>query len=208
MLWGRHWGNSCLALVCLVKCYNPPKFSLPFSKLPPSPTIPPTIVINQPPPSVLPAPRIPTPPIPWNQPIPELVQELQDSDMSSPSPEPAQELQDSNMSSPSPPPVTSQLPEHLEPPPSPRYIVTEPFMPYQCTSPPECRHNTHKLPRTEKPSQPWREHLAYSPPQEHKRSISLNSVASPLQRTCLSDGGYATPDISPTMEHPYSSPPS
>jgi len=137
-----------------------------------------------------------------------LQQELQDSDMSSPSPEPAQELQDSDMSSPSLPPVISQLPEQLEPPPSPKYIVTEPFMPYQRTSPPECRHNTHELPRTERPSQPWREHLAYSPPQEHKQSISPSSVASPSQRTRLSDGGYATPDISPTIGHPYSLPPS
>ena len=155
-------------------------------------------------------PRIPTPPIPWSQhaPLPEPIQELQDSNMSSPSPEPAQELQDSDMSSPSPPPVTSQLPEHLEPPPSPRYIITEPFTPYQRTSPPECRHNTYKLPHTERPSQPWREHLAYSLPQEHKRSISPSSVASPSQCMCLSDGGYVTPDISPTMEHLYSSLPS
>jgi len=178
--------------------------------LPPSPILPPTIIVDQPPPSVLPTPRIPTLPILWNQhtATPEPVQELQDSDMSSPSPEPAQELQDSNMSSPSPPPVTSQLPEYLEPPPSPRYIVTEPFMLYQRTSPPECRHNTYELQHTERPSQPWREHLAYSPPQEHKRSISPSSVASPSQCTRLSDGGYVTPDISPMMEHLYSSPPS
>ena len=113
-------------------------------------------------------------------------------------------LQDSNMSSPGPSPVIS----HPEPPPSPRYIVTEPFTPYQCTSPPECHHNTHELLHTERPSQPWREHLAYSPPQEHKHSISPSSVVSPSQRTHLSEGGYATPDISPIMEHPYSSLPS
>jgi len=193
-----------------VRCYNPPKISLPFTALPPSPILPPTITVDPPPPSVLPTPRIPMPPILWSQhtATPEPVQELQDSDMSSPSPEPAQELQDSDMSSPSPPPVTSQLPEYPEPPPSPKYIVTEPFTPYQRTSPPECHHNTHELEHTERPSQPWREHLAYSPPQEYKRSISPSSVASPSQRTRLSDGGYVTPDISPTMEHPYSSPPS
>ena len=73
-------------------CYNPPQFSLPFSTLPLSPVLPPTIIINKPP-SALPTPRIPMPPVPWNQhiliPEPEPAQELQDSDMSSPSPEPA-----------------------------------------------------------------------------------------------------------------------
>jgi len=112
------------------------------------------------------------------------------------------------MSSPSPSPVTRQSPSQPEPLPSPSYIVTEPFMPYQHTSPSECHHNTHKLQHTEGPSQPWREHLAYLLPQEHKRSILPSSVASPSQCMRLSDGGYATPDISPTMEHPYSSPPS
>jgi len=128
------------------KCYNPPQFSLPFLKLPPSHILPPTIIVDQTPPSVLPTLEIPMPPIPWDQhiPIPEPVQDLQDSDMSSPSPEPVQELQDSDMTSPSL--VISQLPEQLEPLPSPRYIVTEPFTPYQRTSPPECRHNTHELP--------------------------------------------------------------
>jgi len=173
-------------LVLLPTCYNPPQFSLPSSTptpLPPSPSAPPAVTITQSSPVPLPQtlsvpsmPRVPTPPIPWGQHVHqyssmELYQE--------PSPEPVQELQDSDMSSPGPSPVIS----HPEPPSSPCYIVTEPFMPYQCTSPPECCHNTHKLPHTERPSQPWREHLAYSPPQEHKCSISPSSVASPLQCT-------------------------
>jgi len=155
--------------------------------------------------SAPPMPRVPTLPIPWGQHV------HQYSSMElyhKPPPEPAQELQDSDMSSPSPSPVISQPPNYSEQSLSPRYIITELFMPYQHTSPPECHHNTYKLLHMERPSQPWREHLAYSPPQEYKCSISPSSVASPLQCMCLSDGGYATPDISPTMEHPYSSPPS
>jgi len=110
-------------------------------------------------------PRVPTPPIPWGQHV------RQYSSMElyhEPPPEPAQELQDSNMSCPSPFPVISQPPNYPEPPPSPRYIITEPFTPYQHTSPPKCYHNTHKLLHMERPSQPWREHLAYC----HLRSIS------------------------------------
>ena len=193
-------------------CYNPPTFSLlaPPPAAPPSHSTQPTITITQSsppvplqPPWTSSIPRPPMPPIPWSQHVRqyssmELYQE--------PSPEPVQELQDSDMSSPGPSPVIS----HPEPLSSPHYIVTEPFTPYQHTSPPECHHNTHKLSHTERPSQPssWREHLAYSPPQEHKCSISPSSIASPSQHMCLLEGGYATPDISPTMEHPYSFPPS
>ena len=45
------------------RCYNPPQFSLPFLTLPPSPILPPTIIVNQLPLSALPT---PTPPIPWD----------------------------------------------------------------------------------------------------------------------------------------------
>ena len=109
------------------------------------------------------------------------------------------------MSSPGPSPVISQLPSRLEPPPSPKYIVTEPFMPYTHTSPPGCHHNTHELQPLEIPSQLWREHLAWSPPTDHKCSRSPSEPISASQHTRLSDGGYAIPDVSPTMGHPYSS---
>ena len=147
-------------------------------------------------------PRPPTPPIPWSQHTHqyssiELYQESQ--------PEPAQELVDSDISSPGPSPVISQQPSHLEPPPSSKYIVTEPFTLYTCTSPPGCHHNTYELQPLEILSQLWREHLAYSPPTDHKRSQSPSEPVSALQHTCLSDGGYAVLDVSPTMGHPYSS---
>jgi len=116
-----------------------------------------------------------------------------------------QELVDSDMSSPGPSPVISQLPSYPEPPPSPKYIVIEPFTPYVRTSPPSCRHNTHELQPLEIPSQPWREHLAYSPPTDHRRSRSPSEPVSASQHTCLSDGGYAVSDVSPTIRHPYSS---
>ena len=199
-------------------CYNPPNFSLlsPPPADPPSPSTQPIITITQssppepPPVPVEPLqapqwttiPRPPTPPIPWSQHTRqyssmELYQE--------PQPEPAQELMDSDMSSPSPSPAISQPPSQLEPPPSPKYIVTEPFTPYTCTSPPGCRHNTHELQPLEIPSQPWREHLAWSQPTDHKCSRSPSEPVSASQRTRLSDGGYAVPDVSPTMGHPYSS---
>jgi len=177
------------------------------------PSAPPAITITQlsppvPPPQMLqvaPMPRVPMPPIPWGQHVHQYFSmELYHK----PPPEPAQELQDSNMSSPGPSPVISQPPSYPEPPPSPSYIVTEPFTPYTYTSPPGCHHNTHTLQSLEIPSQPWREHLAYLLPMDHKCSISPSSAASPSQCTHLSDGGYTTPDISPMMEHPYNSLPS
>ena len=122
-----------------------------------------------------------------------------------PQPEPTQELVDSDMSSPGPSPVISQPPSCLELLPSPKYIVTEPFTPYTHTSPLGCHHNTYELQPLEIPSQPWREHLAWSLPTDHKCSRSPSEPVSALQHTCLSDGGYAVSDVSPTMGHPYSS---
>jgi len=199
-------------------CYNPPNFLLlvPPPADPPSPSTQPTITITQfLPPEPLPvlveplqAPqwtsvsRPPTPPIPWSQHTHqyssmELYQE--------PQPEPTQELVDSDMSSPGPSPVISQLPSCLEPPLSSKYIVTEPFTPYTHTSSPGCCHNTHELQPLEIPSQPWREHLAYSPPTNHKCSQSPSEPVSASQHTHLSDGGYAISDVSPMIGHPYSS---
>jgi len=143
-----------------VVCYNPPNFSLlaPPPAAPPSPSTQPTITITQSsppvppqPPWTLSIPKPPTPSIPWSQHTHqytsmELYQE--------PLPEPVQELVDSDMSSPSPSPVTHQSPSQPEPPPSPSYVVTEPFTPYMRTSPPGCRHNTHKLQPLEILSQP------------------------------------------------------
>jgi len=122
-----------------------------------------------------------------------------------PPPESTQELEDSNMSSPGPSPITCQSPSQPEPPPSPKYIVTELFMPYTCTSPLSCRHNTYKLQLLEIPSQPWRKHLAYSLPTDPKHSRSPSEPVSASQCTCLSDGGYAVSDVLPMMAHPYSS---
>ena len=194
----------------LVACYNPPNFSLlapsPADPLSPStqltititqslpPEVPPVLVEPLQVPQWTTVPRPPMPPIPWSQ---HTYQYLSMEPYQEPHPEPTQELVDSDMSSPGPSPVISQLPSHLEPPPSPKYIVTEPFTPYTCTSPLGCCHNTHKLQLLEIPSHPWREHLAYSPPTNHKRSRSPSEPVSALQHMRLSDGGYTIPDVSP-----------
>jgi len=200
-----------------LQCYYPPNFLLlvPPPADPPLPSTQLTIIITQSsppenppvppqPPWTLSTPRPPMPPIPWSQHIyqyssMELYQEPP------PLPEPAQELVDSDMSSPSPSPVTCQSPSQPEPPPSLSYVVTEPFTPYTRTSPPGCHHNTYELQPLEIPSQPWRKHLAYSPPTDQKCSRSPSEPVSTSQHMHLSEGGYTISDVLPMMAHPYSS---